>query len=135
MQVHHERKAFERRSTRVLLIGFESRRRARHWKQQAEIEFPFLLDPEQEVYKAYEIERSFLRSFSPKNLWSYVKAFFQGREIQAFRGDPNQLGADFIVDRNGILRMTYYSKDPTYRPDVKSLLREFERIERESSQA
>jgi hypothetical protein len=133
MQVHHDREAFEERSTRVVLIGFESQQCACHWKQQNSIAFPFLLDPERKVYQAYEIGRSFLRSFSPRNLWSYVKAFFQGRGIHAVQSDPNQLGADFIVDREGILQVTYYRQDPTYRPGVKNLLREIERVERESS--
>lgn len=122
MQLHQRKKEFEDCNTQVLIIGFENKRRSRGWLEQTGVTFPFLLDLQKKVYRAYEIERSLLRSFSPRNLWSYVKAVFQGKKITLFRGDPSQLGADFIVDKQGILRKAYYSKDPTYRPEISEIL-------------
>lgn len=52
----------------------------------------------------------------------------QGRELEIFQEDPNQLGADF-VDREQILRLTYYSKDPTYRPAVDELLHDLRKLD------
>lgn len=128
MQVHQQKQEFNHRKTAVLVIGFEPERRARGWLGQTGISFPFLLDTHQEVYQAYELERSLLRSWSPRNLWSYVVAFFKGREVHALSGDPNQLGGDFIVDQDRKLAMTYYSKDPTYRPAMDELLEALDRI-------
>ncbi len=122
VHVHQHKDEFEALDTQVLLIGFEKKRRARGWLKRADVTFPFLLDTEQKFYDAYQIERSVLRSWSLKNLWSYVTAFFQGKLPDMIRADPNRLGADFIVDQSGILRFTYYSPDPTYRPSVDELL-------------
>ena len=128
MQVHQAKQEFIDRDTEVLVIGFEPEDRALGWLEQTGVSFPFLLDPDQKVYQAYELEKSLLRSWSPRNLWSYVVAFFQGREIHALSGDPNQLGGDFIIDQDQKIAMTYYSKDPTYRPAVDQLLEELDRI-------
>jgi hypothetical protein len=38
--------------------------------------------------------------------------------------DLNPLGADFIVDRIGILRMSYYSHNPPYRSTAMEWLEE-----------
>jgi peroxiredoxin len=128
VQLHQHKDEFENRQAQVVVIGFEKERRARGWRDQTGVTFPFLLDPERQVYQDYQIERSFWRSWSPRNLWSYVKAFFQGREIPNIGEDPNQMGADFIVDKGGILRMTYYSEDPTDRPSVERILSTLDEI-------
>jgi hypothetical protein len=65
-------------------------------------------------------------------LWSYTLALLSGRKLYPLGSDPNQLGGDFVIDRHGILRMTYYSKDPTYRPsqrEIFELLREMQPAE------
>ncbi len=36
--------------------------------------------------------------------------------------DTSQLGDDFIVDKNGLLRLSYPSHDPVDRPPVEALL-------------
>jgi len=123
VQVYRHRQAFESLNTQVLLLYFYSEGGGKTWLERTGVEFPLLRDPQRKVYQAYELERSILRSWSPRNLLTYVKAFFQGREIDFIsEGDKNQLGGDFIVDQWGIIRMADYSKDPTYRPPVEALL-------------
>ncbi len=45
----------------------------------------------------------------------------------AFRS-LSKIGGDFIVDRNGILRLVHPSHDPTDRPSVEALLKALEKI-------
>ena len=85
--------------------------------------FTVLLDRERAVYKAYHLERSRLRSWHPRVVWIYIKRWFQRGEFYDSHGDDtSQLGGDFIVDKNGILRLVHPSHDPTDRPSVEELL-------------
>jgi alkyl hydroperoxide reductase subunit AhpC len=43
--------------------------------------------------------------------------------------DTSQLGGNFIVDKEGVLRLIYPSHDPTDRPAVDSLLKILDDLE------
>jgi peroxiredoxin len=122
VQLHHRRGAFEAVRTRVLVIGFEPAERAQVWMRQAGITFPFLLDPDRSVYRAYALERSFFRSWHPRNLWFYFKRLLRGGSLPKIQADPNQLGGDFLIDPNGRIRLAYYSDNATDRPSVEAVL-------------
>lgn len=85
--------------------------------------FTVLLDRDRTVYQAYGLERSRLRSWHPRVVWIYIKRWFQRGEFYDSHGDDtSQLGGDFIVDRNGILRLVHPSQDPTDRLSVDELV-------------
>lgn len=86
--------------------------------------FTVLLDRDRTTYTAYQLDRSRLRSWHPRVAWLYIKHWFQRGEFFSSHGDDtSQLGGDFIVDANGILRLVYPSHDPTDRPSVDELLK------------
>lgn len=121
MQLHHRRREFEALKTQIIVIGFEPEERARVWKREGQVSFPFLLDTNRSVYRTYALERSVLRSWHPRNLWFYFKRFLQGQPLPRIKADPNQLGGDFVIDLNGYVRLANYSKDATDRPSVEKL--------------
>jgi peroxiredoxin len=121
--VHRSKDAFEALETRVLVVGFESKDRARDWLNHKGISFPFLVDEARKAYLAYELERSLWRSLNPRNLWLPLKAILTGHRLRMIKADPTQLGADFIIERTGTIRLAYYGKDATDRPSVQGLLR------------
>ncbi len=86
--------------------------------------FDVLLDRERSVYQAYQLDRSRWRSWSPRTIWTYAKLLAAGRKwIPKDEGaDTSQLGGDFIIDSNGLLRLAYRSEDPADRPPVNDLL-------------
>jgi len=85
--------------------------------------FAVLLDHDRAAYQSYGLERSRLRSWHPRVVWMYIKRWFQRGEFYDSHGDDtSQLGGDFIVDSNGILRLIHPSRDPTDRPSVEKLL-------------
>ena len=86
--------------------------------------FDVLLDRDRSVYKAYGLERSYWRSRNLKTRLYYFKAWIAGKKAHDAHGDDtSQLGGDFIVDKNGLLRLIYPSHDPTDRPSVDDLLK------------
>lgn len=86
--------------------------------------FDVLLDRDRVVYKAYQLERSRLRSWSPRTILTVIGLLLSGRKwIPKDEGaDTSQLGGDFIIDAHGLIRLAYPSHDPADRPPVDDLL-------------
>lgn len=122
VQVASHTEELEALNTNVVTISFGIEYWANMWLQETQSPFPFLLDPERDAYHAFGLQSSILRSWMLKNLWYYAKATLQGREKFGKRGDPHQLGGDFIVDSQGTVRLAHPSKEPTDRPSVEELM-------------
>lgn len=113
---------FQALNANVITISFGTPYWAQMWLQETRSPFPFLVDPERFAYKAYGLESSVFRSWSPRNLWFYAKATLQKRETFGKRGNPHQLGGDFVVDSHGVVRLAHPSHDPTDRPTIAQIL-------------
>lgn len=122
VQVAAHQQEFEALHTNVVTVSFGIDYWAKMWLQETQSPFPFLIDAERDAYHAFGLQSSIVRSWMPQNLWYYAKATLQGREKFGKRGDPHQLGGDFIVDSQGIVRLAHPSKEPTDRPSVDQLL-------------
>jgi peroxiredoxin len=106
----------------VIIISFGTFPAAQAWLKETCTPFHILLDSERVAYQAYGLERSFIRSWGPKTIWRYVRLLAAGRKWRGIQGDSAQLGGDFIVDTNGVVRLVYRSHDPTDRSSVDYLM-------------
>ena len=106
----------------VVLVTFSTAGYGRVWLQEVCAAFTLLIDRERETYDLYGLKRSVLRSWNLKTLWLYVRLLLSGRKWQGIKGDSAQLGGDFVIDAQGIVRLAHPSKDPTDRPAVDDLL-------------
>ena len=106
----------------MLLITFSSAGYARKWSLETCAPFRLLLDRERTSYHTYGLERSLMRSWNLKTVQRYVQLMSKGRKWRGIQGDSAQLGGDFIIDSEGIVRLAYRSHDPTDRPEVEQLL-------------
>ena len=114
---------FSKLNTRVFVISFGTLPAVQEWLKETCGNFTVLLDRERTIYNTYGLERSKLRSKSPRTLWLYFTRWLQGQKFHDSHGDDtSQLGGDFIIDRNGKLRFIYPSHDPSDRPSVEKLL-------------
>ncbi len=111
-----------RLNAEVLVIGFGTVPRAHAWLQETCDLFPLLLDPEREVYRIYGLQESWLRSWNWRTIRLYARLLLSGRKWRGIQGKSTQLGGDFIVDSDGILRLVYPSREATDRPPVTELL-------------
>jgi hypothetical protein len=111
-----------RLNTQVLIISFGTDPWARAWLRETGSPFPLLLDPERRVYRAYGLQRSVLRAWTPRVIWYYLRRVALGDRLHPLQGDPHQLGGNFIVDALGIVRLAHRSRDPVDRPAVDRLL-------------
>ncbi len=109
-------------NTRVLIITFGTLPSAQIWMRETCATFQVLLDTEREAYRAYNLERSYLRAWGLKSMLRYARLLTSGRKWRGIQGDSAQMGGDFIVDSNGRMRLAYRSSDPTDRPTADQLL-------------
>ncbi len=123
MQVVSHQAAFEAANINIVTISFGTAYWVNMWLNETKSPFPFLRDTEKYAYKAYNLESSTLRSWSPATILYYAKAKLQGREILSQRGDAHQLGGDFLIDPQGVIRLSHPSSDPTDRPSLDELMK------------
>lgn len=116
-------------NTQVVIISFGTLPGLQAWMQETCNTFEVLIDPNREVYRAYQLDSSRLRSWTPRTVWVYLSLLLAGRKRLPKDGDATQLGGDFIVDDQGKLRLTYRSFDPADRPTVDNLITIIRRIQ------
>ena len=128
-QLCQEQEALRQLNTEVVLVSFGDERQARRWLEETCASFRLLLDPERRLYRSYALPRSVTGSWNLKTFLRYAELMRAGRRWRGIQGDSTQLGGDFIVDSEGIIRFAYRSKDPTDRPPVEDLLAVLREIE------
>lgn len=114
--------AFAALNTDIVAISFGTAAWARIWLEETGAPFPVWLDPDQAAYRAFGLEKSLRRAWGPRTLAYYGRVLLGGGRMKGFRGKTDQLGGNFIVDHNGIVRYAYRSHNPTDRPTVEALL-------------
>lgn len=97
--------------TQVVVISFGSTFGAQAWLDETDARFTLLLDPSRVAYAVYGLEYSLARSWSPKVWLEYARLMLSGRKWRGIQGDSGQLGGDFIVDSNGVIRFAHRSLD------------------------
>ena len=101
------------RGADVVAISFEPRDRLFQLTRQLQLPFPILSDPERDVYSAYSLAQgSWLKIFSPKTVWTYVKHFARGRRYQHAASDWKQLGGDFVIGEDGTVLYEHRGRHP-----------------------
>ena len=106
----------------VVTISFGTPFWVNAWLQETQSPFPMLLDADRRAYADYGLSSSVWRVWQPRVLFYYAKKVLQGKSLRPGRGDPHQLGGDFLMGADGRLRLVYYSDDPTDRPPLDSIL-------------
>ncbi len=109
-------------NARLVVVSFGLATQARAWLDETGASFTLLLDPERAAYRAYGLEHSLARSWGMRVWLRYAQLLLAGRQWRGIQGDSAQLGGDFIVDANGLIRLAHPSRDPTDRPPTSQLL-------------
>ena len=111
-------------NAQVVVISFGTALGAQVWPKETGAPFTFLLDPDRAAYRAYGLEHSVARAWGLKVWGRYAQLMLAGRKWRGTlrEGDSGQLGGDFIVDRDGVIRLAYRSHDPTDRLPIRQLL-------------
>ncbi|ESP02929.1 hypothetical protein LOTGIDRAFT_111068, partial [Lottia gigantea] len=80
-----------------------------------------------QVYRAFGLNRSVSKVWSISCMIYYGEQMAQGRDLpkpyQHIHDDPIQMGGDFIIDKEGKMKLVYCSKASNDRPNVEHVLR------------
>jgi len=125
VEVRHHWTEFERRDARVLAISFSPPSEVAAHAGRLKLPYELAADPQRSTYTSYGVERGTTwQAWHPKALWKYIKAWARGEKIQRNKkgDDLLQLGADFVIGKDRIVRLAYYSQRSDDRPSVDLLL-------------
>lgn len=83
----------------------------------------FAADPPRGVYHAYGLGRnSVLRVYGPRILWGYGIRWLLRGEPPRIQADPLQRGGDFVIGRDGHIRLAHMGRDQADRPPILAIL-------------
>lgn len=116
-QLCHRKDWLSKQGVAVAIISFGAPWMARAWLAETGAPFRLLVDESRDTYRDYGLERSVLGSWRLTTLWYYARNWGRRPDWDSEGEDVNQLGGDFLLDSNGILRMTHRSTEPIDRPD------------------
>jgi peroxiredoxin len=129
VQLLSHKTELEALNARVTILSFSSPALAQKWIAETRSSFHFLIDSEMKVYQAYGLESSLIRAWSPKIWFAYAKLMAQGRRWRGIQGNSRQMGGDFIVDQQGVIRLAHRSHDPTDRPKIDEIIQVLDNIQ------
>lgn len=128
-QLCQQQDELEQLGVEVVLVTFSSAGYGRVWLKEVCSAFLLLIDRERAVYDRYGLKRSLLRSWNLQTVRKYVQLMRAGRRWRGIQGNSAQLGGDFVIDAQGVIRLAYPSRDPTDRPAVTDLLAVLRKLE------
>jgi len=114
-----------RRRASVVVISFGASDAVEGYRRRLALPFSVAVDPERRAYQAYGmLPGSFWRTWHPRAMWRYVVLALRGLQIRrpAWGDDLSQLGGDFVIGPDGLLRFVHVSQRPDDRPEVERLI-------------
>lgn len=115
---------FRRRGAEIVLITQGDERQTESFCRERDLPFPCLADPERKAYAAYGLGHGSLVQVLGPRVWVRgIQAARKGYGMGKPVGDPWQMPGVFVIDRSGIIRFAYYSRDAADNPPNELLLR------------
>ncbi len=97
----------------------------RKWKNETQCPFDIYCDCNRCLYRHFGFPaNAYARVWNIQTLDYYVEQKLSGKQLPTKldkNDDPNQMGGDVIINREGRVIWVYKSKSPTDRPSVKQL--------------
>lgn len=123
MQLHSAKERFNEAGFNVVFVGLGTPEQAEEFRKDYTLTFPIICDPQKELYRMFDLGRSTIASAaSPSLLLKGLRAMSQGYRPGFPRGDVLQLPGVFLIDTQGNIRYSYFSKDASDRPPIETLL-------------
>lgn len=126
MQVARHDAALRDRNATVLVVSFGRDPDAiEAYRRRLALPFPIASDPARRAYAAFGLERGpWWRIWHPRTVWRYFQLVTAGHRLRSpARGeDLAQLGGDFVIGPDRVVRFAHASRRPDDRPAVARLL-------------
>ncbi len=98
----------------IIISVYESGREAlTKYTSQEAVPFMMIADPTEVLYKQFKVQKSWWKSFTGL-FHRYNKKHSKGKQLFKSNytrdGNLNRIGADFLIDEEGIIQIAYYGK-------------------------
>lgn len=114
---------FREEGVRVVVIGMGTPEQCARFRRRQGLGFPVLSDPERAAYRAYGLPAGTAEQLMGRpELTGGIRLALRGLLPSRPTGDPRQLGGDFLIDREGVLRYARRSRRAADVPDPEALL-------------
>lgn len=121
--MHGAREKFSDAGFNVVFVGLGTPEQAEQFREEFSLSFPIICDPQKELYRMYDLGRSTVANMASASLLlKGLRAMSQGYRPAIPRGDVLQLPGVFLIDTEGNIRYSYFSKDASDHPAVDTLL-------------
>lgn len=111
---------------KILIVSFGEQAGAIKWLEQTQCPFDMVLDGERKIYQAFGLSKSVYKVWCIESLVYYAEQLVAGRELpkpfENVHDDPHQMGGDFLLDSQGVIKMSYCGKSSTDRPSIDQIL-------------
>lgn len=112
----------------VAVVTFEAGPLARAYVDEADLEWPLLVDTDRELYREFGmLEASAWDVWGPRTWLAYARQVVAGQRLRASDGDVHQRGGNVVIDAEGIVRLHHVGDGPADRPRIEDLLAVIER--------
>jgi peroxiredoxin len=124
VQLCRDQQRYHDADLQIVLIGLGTPEKARQFRQDLNLPFTVLCDPEKRSYRAFGLTRrlNLLRELHPQSAARLVAAMRQHGGA-ATGQDMLQLGGVFVVDRAGIVRFAFTALRMADQPALEDVLR------------
>jgi peroxiredoxin len=123
VQLHNARKQFDEKGFQVVLAGLGMAEQAENFRAEFDLSFPIICDPQKDLYGQFGLGRGGVFSLaSPAVLLRGMRAMSRGYTPGIPRGDVMQMPGVFLIDTEGNIRYSYFSKDISDHPPIDALL-------------
>lgn len=109
---------------KVVLISFGVREGALRWLEETKCPFPMLLDSKRKIYAEFGLGRSVAKVWSVSAMIYYAEKMAQGEPLPGHydHDDTQQMGGDFVLDKEGKMTLVYCSQQSWDRPTIPVIL-------------
>jgi peroxiredoxin len=122
-QLRGQQRVLDELGATVLVVSFEPPEQAAHLARSMGLPYSILSDPKRQAYRAFGLgqgERE--RLWSWETAGAYLRGLRHGYLPRRPAGDVAQLGADFVLDREGRVVFAYRGRSPADRPAVATVI-------------
>lgn len=114
----------------VVITFVDDPSRLAAYREHLGLDIPVLTDVDRILYDLLGAGRtSFAKVWNPGTLAMYGRLLVRGRRLRLLRDDTRQLGADALVDADGLLCHVWLPASPDARPSIAELTAEIETVE------
>jgi len=121
--LRREKDAFDRLGASVVLVGLGSVEQTAAFKEQFDVPFPMIADPDKRLFEAFRLKQASAGALlSAKMVFRGVAAMAKGHGIGVPKGDVRQLPGVFIIDTDGGILFSHHADGPADHPAPDVLL-------------